>query len=172
VPTQSPALPVNLLSNPSFESVPGAPGWFRNNRAAGVNEQVYSDAGRAHGGSWFLETNTAQAGGSIAQDVLGAPGPDERYQFSIWMRSPTGQPFGVCATLWALGTTNTAGQTCATVGGAWQQVTTSLAIPHGVASGQYSKLRVEVYENTTALNLDLDDASLIATDPARHPGAQ
>jgi surface antigen len=164
--------PVNLLRNPGFENVPGAPGWFRNNLAAGVNEQVYSDTGRAHGGSWFFETNTKQRGGSIAQDLPYAPGPGDRYEFSIWLRSASGQAYSACPTIWALGTPNTPAQQCATVGGTWQQVTTTLAIPHGTPAGQYSKLRVEVYEGTPALNLDLDDASLIAVDPARHPGPQ
>jgi surface antigen len=171
-PTATPPQPANLLRNPGFESVPGAPGWFRNNLAAGVNEQVYSDAGRAHGGTWFFETNTKQPGGSIAQDLPIAPGPDERYQSSIWLRSPSGQPFTACPTIWALGTTNTPAQTCATVDGAWQQVTTTLVIPHGTPAGQYSKLRVEVYETTTVLNLDLDDASLTETDRAPRPGPQ
>jgi surface antigen len=161
-PTPTRGLP-NLLYNPSFEIEPGAPGWYRNNLAQAVNEQVYSDPSRAHDGSWFLETNTSQAGGSIAQDVEQAPVAGHEYDFSVWLRSPGGQPFSVCVVVWALGTNNTPGQTCTTVGGAWQQVTATLVPPQ--IGGQYTKLRAEVYENASGVNLDVDTASLTDSNP-------
>jgi surface antigen len=156
-PTASPQF-TNRLLNPGFESVPGIPSWFRNNLADGVNWSVYSDTGVAHGGTWFVQTNTAQAGGSISQDLPLPPAAGDVYRFSVWMRSAGGQPYTACPTIWALGTPNTPAQTCATVGAAWQQVTTTMVVPSG---GQFSRLRVEIYESTPHLNLDLDDASLV-----------
>jgi hypothetical protein len=148
----------NLLYNPGFEIEPGAPGWYRNNLARVVNEQVYDIPARAHSGAWFLETNTSQTGGSMAQDVQQTPVAGDSYNASVWLRSPGGEPFSVCVVIWALGTMNVPGQTCTTVGAAWQQVSASLDPPQ--AAGAYSKLRLEVYENTPGLNLDIDDASL------------
>ena len=106
VPNQDPpkSQPPNLLANPGFETEPGAPGWFRNNLTTSVNEQVYNIPARAHSGSWFFETNTSRQGGSIAQDLAISPGAGDDYQFSIWLRSPSGAPFSICPTIWALGT--------------------------------------------------------------------
>jgi hypothetical protein len=91
------------------------------------------------------------------------PVAGHEYDLSIWLRSPGGQPFSVCIVIWALGTTNTPGQTCTTVGGAWQQVSAALVPPQ--IAGQYTKLRAEVYENTTGVNLDLDSATLNDINP-------
>ena len=45
-------------------------------------------------------------------------------------------------------------------------------IPVESPAGRYWKLRVEVYENTTSLNLDLDDASLVQQPLVADPGPQ
>jgi surface antigen len=150
--------PVNLLINPSFESLPGAPGWYRNNLRQYMNIAAYGIPSRAHDGVGFLEANTSVVAGSIAQDVAVAPSAGHTYTFSIWLRSPSGTSFPVCVAVWFLGTTNTNGSNCTNVGGAWQEVTAQ-----AVAGAGYRSIRAEVYLKATVLNLDFDTASLVSS---------
>jgi LasA protease len=146
----------NLLSNPSFEQLPGAPGWGRNANAGNENIQAYGDASRAHDGVGFLEANTSVVGGSIAQDVAVTPQPGRTYTFSIWLRSPDGSPFSVCVAIWFLGGTNSSGSNCTSVGGAWQDILVA-----GLAGGGHTSMRAEIYLKTTTHNLDFDTATLV-----------
>jgi hypothetical protein len=147
----------NLLSNPSFEQLPGAPGWFRNYNASSENDAAYGDASRAHDGVGFLEANTsATSGSSIAQNVAVTPQAGVGYTASIWLRSPDGTPFSICLALWFIGSTSNAASNCTTIGGSWQDVQVS-----GGVGGGYSSMRIEIYLKTTTHNLDFDTATLV-----------
>jgi hypothetical protein len=146
----------NRLSDPSFESAPSAPGWYRNNFGTKMNMAAYANASRAHDGVGFLEANTSEVSGSIAQDISAAPVAGQRYVFSIWLRSADGNPFPVCVALWFLGTSNTNGSTCVTVGGTWQDVQAE-----AVAGSGYHSIRGEVYLKAATRNLDFDTATLV-----------
>ncbi|MGA2356566.1 MAG: hypothetical protein ABSG02_18900 [Terriglobales bacterium] len=84
----------NLLKNASFEK--SSAGWRANNLASGVNLQQYNPgvgAGYAHDGAGYLEMNSSQAGGSVAQDISISPQQGQSYTFSVWLRaSPGAEP--------------------------------------------------------------------------------
>jgi len=150
----------NLLKNASFES--SSAGWRANNLAGSVNLQQYNPGvgpGYAHDGSGYLEMNTSQAGGSVAQDISIPPQQGQSYTFSVWLRaspSATSQISGT-VTLWGLGGTQENGGTNFTVGQAWTLVTA----PLDVQNSGHSALRAEIYMDTTGQNLDADGAKLL-----------
>ncbi len=143
----------NLLSYPSFEGA--FTRWIPGNGF--VNRQVFKDP-RAQDGEWFAASNTSVAGRSFAQDFVVQTKANERYTFSIWLRSSNvTKPFSGKVALWALGGTKSiASVTNYTVSGEWTKVDVSV----DVGSTGAKQLRVEVYMNTTGATLWLDNGSL------------
>ena len=154
-------LSANLLQNASFES--SAVGWFKNNLANAVNMAQYNPgphgAGYAHDGSGFLEMNTSQPGGSVAQNVACYPQPEGSYSFSVWLRVPPNSPdVSGSVVLWGLGGTEEKGSTSFTVGEQWTLVTATLDIQQP----GHNSLRGEIYMETTGANLDADACTTVA----------
>jgi hypothetical protein len=147
------------LENGNFED--SSAGWFQSALASDVNLQQYNPgsegAGYAKNGNGFLEMNTSQPEGSVAQDVSVALAPGQSYTFSVWLRATPGEsPFSVDVALWALGGTQEQGATGATVGQSWTLVTA----PLDVQNSGHTELRAEIYMGTTNENLDADGATL------------
>jgi hypothetical protein len=142
----------NLLAEPSFERSFGY--WGPGNGF--VNRQIYQDA-RAHEGAWFAATNTPVAGRSLAQDFAVAAAANERFTFSIWLRSSDAGAFTGEVALWALdGSRNVVGVTSFTVGETWTQVQVDV----DTSTTNARRLRVEVYLQSVDRTLWLDDATL------------
>ena len=161
----------NLLQNASFES--SSAGWRANNLASAVNLQQYKSSHypapfSSYVGSGFLEMNTSQPGGSVAQDVTISTQPGQSFSFSVWLRAAPGQnPVSGSVALWGLGGTQENGSTNFTVGQAWTLVTAAV----DVQNSGHTSLRAEIYMTTTGANFDACGAHvpLVATVPA--PGA-
>jgi beta-lactam-binding protein with PASTA domain len=154
-PGPIPAGYFNGLRNPSFESGT-TDGWDAVNLAQSVNHSVYGNSSVAQDGYWYMEMNTSQGGGSVAQDSLNRPYWGGSYTFTLWLRSPDGTPFSGRLQLWGLDGFQEAGYTDFTVGPGWSYVTATL-------TPQYSNhtfLRAEIYMFTTGHNLDIDNAQL------------
>ena len=151
----------NLLQNASFES--SSAGWRANNLASAVNLQQYGSSHypppfACYDGYGFLEMNTSQAGGSVAQDVTIAPQPGQSYSFSVWLRAAPGvNSVSGSVALWGLGGTQENGSTSFTVGQEWTLVTA----PLDVQNPGHTSLRAEIYMQTTGANFDADGAQLI-----------
>ena len=146
----------NMLSNASFGE-----GNFNSwttlpVTGGGVNVAAYKNSA-AHDGSWYGESNTSTAGGSVLQDVAVTTQPGQSYSFSIWIRSPTGAPVSGTVALWGLGGTTENGLTNFTVGSAWTLVTA----PLDVSQSGHTELRAQIYEFTTNTNYDFDGAQLV-----------
>jgi hypothetical protein len=141
-----------LLRNADFAS-PSALRW-QWDQTAQMNLMVYG--GGARDGANYLETNTGIAGGSVYQDAAAGVSPGQDDTFSIWLRSPSGQPASGVVALWALGSNPTEGGTTPFVAGAtWTLVTTTLDPQQA-----HTALRAQVYLNTTGVSLDLNGAQL------------
>jgi hypothetical protein len=142
----------NLLAEPSFETSFGY--WGPGNGF--VNRQIYQDA-RAHHGTWFAATNTPVAGRSLAQDFAVPATANERFTFSIWLRSADASTMSGEVALWALdGTRNAVGVTSFQVGQEWTLVTVDV----DTSTTNARRLRVEVYLQSVNSTLWLDDATL------------
>ena len=149
----------NLLQSASFEGGSFA-GWAAL-PSSGVGTAVYKSAS-SHDGSYFAEMNTgtAGAGASLYQDVAIDTTPGQSFSFSVWMRSPTATHEGVCVVLWGLGGTQEAGQTCVTLTSrAWRLITA----PLDTHASAHTKLRAQIYMETTNTNYDLDGTELVNT---------
>ncbi len=148
------------LQNASFES--SSAGWRANNLASAVNLQQYGSSHypppfACYDGYGFLEMNTSQAGGSVAQDVTIAPQPGQSYSFSVWLRAAPGvNSVSGSVALWGLGGTQENGSTSFTVGQEWTLVTA----PLDVQNPGHTSLRAEIYMQTTGANFDADGATL------------
>ena len=151
----------NLLQNASFES--SSAGWRANNLASAVNLQQYKSSHypapfSSYVGSGFLEMNTSQPGGSVAQDVTISTQPGQSFSFSVWLRAAPGQnPVSGSVALWGLGGTQENGSTNFTVGQAWTLVTAAV----DVQNSGHTSLRAEIYMTTTGANFDACGAQLI-----------
>ena len=147
----------NLLSNASFEDG-NFTSWGTDPVNGGtVNTAAYNNPSRSREGSWYGESNTSTGSGSITQQVAIAPQPGQSYTFSIWLRSPTGQPLSGQVTLWGLGGTNEGESTAFTVGSSW----TLVSAPLDVQDSGHSALLAQVYMFTTDANYDFDGAQLV-----------
>src|SRR5271168_4491369 len=83
----------NVLQNASFQS--SSAGWRANNLASAVSLAQYKSSHYpapffSYDGSGFLEMNTSQPEGSVAQDVTVFPQPGQSYSFSVWLRAAPG----------------------------------------------------------------------------------
>ena len=154
-PPPPPRYRPNLLSNASFE-LGNVSGWNRGALASSVNYTAYTDRAHAHDGASYMAMNTSQANASVSQDVGVAAQPGESYDFSIWLRSPSGQPLTGALALWALGGTQESGATGFTLGSDWTLVTA----PVDVRQSGHTKLRAEIYLGTTGHDYDADGAQL------------
>jgi len=144
------------LQNASFETSSGA--WRPFNVASAVSFGQYTDEGRAHEGSGFLEMNTALPSGSIAQDVTVNARKGENYAFSVWLRAAPGL-YSVSGTvaLWGIGGNSESTGTDFTVGPNW----TLVSAPLYVKEAGHNQLRAEIYLSTTYASLDVDGAVLV-----------
>ncbi|MEF2977752.1 carbohydrate binding domain-containing protein [Subtercola sp. YIM 133946] len=145
----------NLLSSPGFENSQG--NWIPGNGF--VNRAFYQDAGAAHSGSWFGATNTDVPGHSLAQLVAASPPVGGRYSFSIWVKSAVaGSKFSGTLSLWGLGDgVAYANGTNFTATNKWSQVIVTTDISQPITT-----LKPEIYLNSTANTLYLDDGVLAA----------
>lgn len=146
----------NLLTNASFETGDNT-GWFKNNNAGNVAMQVYADASWAKEGTDYLEMNTSQSNGSVAQDVAIPPAPANSYTFSIWVRSRDGNPFAGTLALWGRGGNQENNSTSFLAGPTW----TLISAPLNPRQTGNTSLRAEIYMVSTGRNLDVDGAQLI-----------
>ena len=144
--------------NTSFEDGT-SDGW--NILEGGSNLAVYKNnpsAPYAEDGIWWMETNVPTAGHSIYKDIAFAPTGGVSYRLTIWFRAPGNYTFGGTLAMWAIGCPdgNEAGTAnfVATING-WTQVSATATYASGCKS-----MRLQVYEGTTAMNLDLDNESL------------
>ncbi len=143
----------NLIRSSSFEAT--LDGWgFGNGH---MNRLLRGPTTIAHAGQYFLAANTANPGRSIAQDIRVAPKPGQSYSGAIWLKSgKAGREFSGKLVLWALGGSAENSVTPFTVGDSWTEVKVDLDV---VRSG-HSRLRFEVYLDSTHFDLNLDLASL------------
>jgi hypothetical protein len=144
------------LQNASFES--SSVGWRANNLASSVTFGQVVDVSQSRDGGGFLRMSTTMFGGSIAQDVVSYPSPNQSYAFSVWLKSATETPVPVQITLWALGGTQESSFTSLTVGPEWTQV----SAPIDVRYSGHTALRSEIYLLSTN-PIDIDGALLVNT---------
>jgi len=147
------------LENASFES--SSAGWRANNLASSVNLKQYRPGvGYPHDGEGYLEMNTSQPGGSVAQDVKISTQPGQSWSFSVWLRAAPNvtSPISGTVALWGLGGTQESGSTNFTVN---NQEWTLVTAPLDVQNSGHTSLRAEIYMNTAGANLDADGACLI-----------
>ena len=146
----------NNLSSPSFEG--GAfDGWGAGNGT--MNYAVYPshDANIAKDGGWFAATNTATAGGSMAQVVNRQTTVGDRFTGEVWLRSADpAKTFSGTLALWGLGGATEVGQTAFTVGAEWTKVQVSLPI----TQPDHTQLKLEMYLTSTDNTLFVDAARL------------
>jgi hypothetical protein len=152
MPSQPARGPVTI-SSPSFEQGLGA--WtFKNGF---MNRAVYNIPADSEDGSRFLAANTQVAGRSVGLDVARVPVVGDTYTTTVWMKSGKSTlPFTGKLVLWALGGSSEQAVTSFTVGSTWSPVEVNLPI----AKPGHTRLRVEIYLNSTKYDLDLDNVSL------------
>lgn len=142
------------LENASFEQ--GTAGW---NLTPGAAWATYGAT--AAEDADYLEFNTGQAGSgtSIYQDVSSAPVKGQSFRATMVLRSPSAAPASAQLVLWALGPDVPAESQATTIelsSAAWQAFSVEL----GVTANGYDDLRVQVYLDTTGVNVDADAAGL------------
>lgn len=141
--------------NTSFEDG-GSDGWAP--LEGGTNIAVYQSASYAQDGHWWMETNVPTPAHSLYKDIAYAPIGGVSYRLTIWFRAPGNYTFGGTLAMWAIGCPdgNESGSAnfIATING-WTQVSATATYNSGCKS-----MRLQVYEGTTGLNLDLDNESL------------
>jgi hypothetical protein len=138
----------NLLTASSFEGGDFT-GWAAGNGF--INHAVYPGAA-AHGG-WYLATNTATAGRSLAQSISRETSVGDVFVAEIWVRSEnSGIAYDGTLALWALGGQTEVSSRPFTADGTWQRVLVELPIVHD----GHSTLKFEVYLGTTGSTLQVD----------------
>jgi hypothetical protein len=151
-PTRPPA---NMLLNGSFER-DHTTGWSTLNSPGGTTQALaYRDPSAPEGGN-MLEFGSAKVGASLYQDVNVGLSPNESYTFTVWARARTGKA-GACVVLWGLGASSEFGQTCATVGTSWVEV----SAPYDVSAHGLDRLRAQVILETAGQHLDITGTALV-----------
>ena len=146
----------DLLSNASFGE--GNFGSWSTLPAGGsrFNTAVYPSSGASQG-SWFDESNTSVAGGSLYQDVAQSSAAGQSYTFSVWVRSRSGTPVSGTLALFALGGPLQGAATAFTVGAGW----TLVSVPLDLTESGDTDLRAQLYESTPNTNYDIDGGQLV-----------
>jgi len=123
----------------------------------GANWAIGTGSGALADTTW-LQTNTGSGSSSwFYQDVATNVVAGESYTGSLFLKS-SGTPMTVAVVIWAIGGPNPTevGQTIATVGSSWQQVSTDL----DVRAPGHTTLRLQVYLGNPGQTLGVDLASL------------
>jgi Carbohydrate binding domain len=147
-PLQTP----QLLSDASFDR--GLGNW---SVSPGQNRAIYTGAGAV--GSYYLETNSgSSASPTLYQDVSTPVEPGHSYYASVQLRSSAASPISGSLVIWALGgSAAELGQTQFTVrSSSWATYYTTV----DVANPGHALLRLQLYLNTAAENLDVTGTSL------------
>jgi hypothetical protein len=161
-----PSIETNLLKNASFElSANGTPpvDWGNSSGPIETYCQPFNPGQTSHDGHCIAEANSPN-GGNVFQDITNLSSSQlaagNSYDFSVWLRSETGQPFNACVNLFALPAGSQIGdqQTCQTIGSDW----TLLSAPRDIVQNGNTFLRAAIYLYTANLNLDMDGATLSA----------
>ena len=156
-----------MLKNASFElSGNGTPpgDWSNSSGPIETYCQPFSPGLTSHDGHCIAEANSPN-GGNVYQDITDLSSSQlaagNSYDFSVWLRSPSGQPFNACVNLFALPAGSQIGdqQTCQTIGSDW----TLLSAPRDIVQSGNTFLRAAVYLYTANLNLDMDGAQVVSS---------
>jgi len=143
----------NLLTAASFEGG-SFEGWGAGNGS--LNYAVYKTGGAnvAQHGGWFAATNTANAGGSMAQVVQRLTTVGNRFTGSVWVRSADpAKTFTGTLALWGLGGTTELASVPFTAGAQWQRVQVLLPI----LKESHTQLKLEIYLDSTDNTLFVDN---------------
>ena len=146
--------PQNELVNDSFEG--SFANWVPGNGF--INQQIYRDPGTAVDGEWFAASNTGTPGRSFSQTVSTPTSTNQRWTFSVWLRSESGSvPMNGTLALWGLGgTSNVASTTAFSVGATW----TKVSVTTDMKQSRANLLKAEVYMASTNTTLWLDAGKL------------
>jgi hypothetical protein len=141
------------LNSPGFEQ--GISTWGRTNGP--TNRSVIDNPAVAHEGSYYLDANVAYPGPSISQDVAAATIAGTSYTATVWMRAAIpNSTFNGDLALWGLGGTQEIAMTPFSVGSTWTPVQVTLS-----TSYVHTDVRLEIYMNTVANDLYMDEASIL-----------
>lgn len=139
-----------LLSNGSLEM--GSVEYW--NRIAPANIVIVNDPAKAHSGSRFLATNTTSTG-SVYTDATTSVAVGQVLRGRAWLRADAGTSKGTLC-LWGLGASANENEcTRYSVGTTWTPVDVALG-----ARGAHSTARLEVYPDTGAPTVLVDDLTL------------
>ncbi|MCU1527632.1 MAG: hypothetical protein JWP75_1395 [Frondihabitans sp.] len=140
----------NRLTQGSFET--GTAPW---NHGTGVKWATYKGTGLPDGTA-FLQTNAATAGTSITQDLTLQPLIGSTYTASIWVKNGSTTAATGRLALWSFGAVSSAASQSFTTTGTWTLV--QVTIP--ISTTDITGLRIEVYEDSVGINMNLDSALL------------
>jgi hypothetical protein len=140
---------MSLLKNPDFEA--GQAPWDRQNMPGAVDLEVIANKAVARTGSNYLQFRTAEAQGSISQDVtVTAPSVTAIAYVRAKDTSVTGS-----LAIWDIGA-NASIDAPFTVGQTWTQIVVMLGMK---STGANRPIRIELYQDTTDLYLYVDSVT-------------